>query len=1137
MESDTASISDVVANPTYRFLHDRVQQAAYSLIPEHQKTATHLKIGQLLQENCSEIEQEEKLFDIVGHLNIGKSLITQTGERRELTQLNLAAGKKARLSTAYDAAIAYFTIGMELLPEDCWNSNYELTLALHEATGEAAYLNGQFEQFEPIAAITLKSAKTLLDKITTYETQIQVYLAQNCLAELMETSLNILSQLGIQLPKSPNMAQILLGLAKTKLILAGKKTPDLLNLPIMSSPEKLAAMRMLSSAINGAFISGSKLFPLLVFQQVNLSVRFGNMPLSAYAYSCYGIILCGVLGDINQGYGFGQLALQILGQFNAKDLRSKTLSIVNGTIFPWKQHLRSTLLGLQEGYQIGLETGDLESAYACISMRGKHLYWCGSELLSLAQTLHHYSEMMRQTKQHISLMYTSIYHQATLNLIGESSNPSLLEGSAYSATQNASQKAAGDRTGLFFYYVNQTYLSYLFGEVARACQQATLAQQYVEGGTALYVTVPFYLYDSLSRLGLYPHSTKSEQRQILDRIAKNQQKLHRWASFAPMNHQHKWCLVEAERYRVLGRNTEAMEMYDRAITLAKANQFVNEEALANELAAKFYLDWGKEKIAQTYMIEAYYCYTRWGAKAKTEDLETRYPQLLATILQKQQPAFKPTETMISVGSQTIQTSGFSHTSLCETFDLATILKASQSLSSEIELEKLLSTLVQVILESAGADKCALLMPRGSHWVIEALSQLEQPAQILRSLPFDDGQTVPVTLINRVKNTLSLAVIENAIVEPTLAADPYMIRHSPKSILCAPIVNQGKLIGILYLENNLTVGAFTRDRLQVLNLLTTQAAISLENAQLYHKLEEYSHTLEQKVEERTQEITEKATQLELTLEKLYSTQSQLIQAEKMSGLGQLVAGIAHEINNPINFIYGNLQPASEYVASLIELNNLYQKVYPQPLPEIADKIADIELEFISNDLQKLLSSMRVGAARIRQIVLSLRNFSRLDESEIKPVDIHSGIDSTLLILQHRLQSNSKHPEIAVIPKYGQLPLVNCYASALNQVFMNLINNAIDALEESDINRQPTIIIQTEFREAKNVVIRIADNGIGMSESVQNKMFNPFFTTKPIGSATGLGLSTSYSIVVEKHGGKLSCISAPGKGTEFIIEIPL
>lgn len=307
--------------------------------------------------------------------------------------------------------------------------------------------------------------------------------------------------------------------------------------------------------------------------------------------------------------------------------------------------------------------------------------------------------------------------------------------------------------------------------------------------------------------------------------------------------------------------------------------------------------------------------------------------------------------------------------------------------------------------------------------------------------------------------------------------------------------------------------------------------------MYCQLEEYSHSLEQKVSERTQELTQKATQLESTLQELQRTQSQLIQAEKMSSLGQLVAGIAHEINNPINFIYGNLQPASEYVTSLIELNHLYQKNLPQPIPEIEEKIADVELYFLVNDLQKLFKSMRVGADRIRQIVLSLRNFSRLDESEIKPVDIHEGIDSTMLILQHRLKSSSKNTEISIIKKYSQIPLVNCYPSALNQVFMNILNNAIDALKELDINQKPTITIRTEIPEQKYVSIRIIDNGMGMSESVQNKIFEPFFTTKPVGSGTGLGLSISYSIVVEQHGGQLNCISAPGKGTEFVIQIPV
>ncbi|MEA5603131.1 AAA family ATPase [Nostoc sp. UHCC 0252] len=1138
IQFDSASVSNAAANPTYRFLHDRIQQAAYSLIPNSEQQITHLEIGRLLVCNSSETQRQEKIFDIVGHFNLAAELITLPQARYEFATLNLQAGKAAKASAAFDAAFMFVSKGIDRLPDGQWQDNYPLTLALYDLGAGVAYLCSQFEQTDRLIASILQNARNLLDKVTAYETKILAEIAQNQMPDAICTALDVLKQLGIQLPKQPTKIDVLLGLTKTKLILGTKKTAQLIDLPKMNNPQALAAMRILSSATSATFFCAPQLMPLFVFERINLSVRYGNTALSAVAYAWYGLILCAVVMDVEAGYQFGQLTLQVLERFNATDSKAQALFINCTAISHWREPLRDTIPPLLEAYQTGLETGDLEYATWAAFMYSYSQYWAGKHLSEMEPIIRSLMVAIAPLNQKKGLIYLQLIHQLVLNLLGNIKNPSILSGESYQAAKVIpGQQASKDNLGLFMSYVNQQYLHYLFEEYAQAVEKAKVAKLYLDGGVSTVFTVLYYFYESLAQLAVYPQVPSSERQQILKQVKGNQKKLKKWAFHAPSNYQHKFLLVEAEQYRILKKYPEAIALYDRAIALAKENQYLNEEALANELAAKFYLDWGKEKIAQVYMAEAYYCYTRWGAKAKVVDLETRYLQLLATVLQKQQPSFMPKETIIPISSYTLQISTHSSTSFSEAFDLATILKASQSLSSEIELEKLLSTLLEIVLESAGADKCALLMPSSNRWVIEAFSQLEQPAIILRSLPDDNGQRVPVTLINRVKNTLSLAVIENAVVDPTLAADPYIIRFSPKSILCAPILNQGKLIGILYLENNLTVGAFTSDRLQVLKLITTQAAISLENARLYHKLENYSHTLEQKVEERTQEITEKATQLELTLEKLYSTQAQLIQSEKMSSLGQLVAGIAHEINNPINFIYGNLQPASEYVVSLIELNNLYQQLYPQPLPEIAEKIADIELEFMVDDLQKLLSSMRVGADRIRQIVLSLRNFSRLDESEIKPVDIHSGIDSTLLILQHRLQNNSKHPEITVIQKYGQIPFVNCYASALNQVFLNIINNAIDALEESDTNSQPTIIIQTESKETKKILIRIIDNGVGMSKSVQNKIFNPFFTTKPIGSGTGLGLSTSYSIVVEKHGGQLSCISAPGEGTEFIIEIPV
>lgn len=311
------------------------------------------------------------------------------------------------------------------------------------------------------------------------------------------------------------------------------------------------------------------------------------------------------------------------------------------------------------------------------------------------------------------------------------------------------------------------------------------------------------------------------------------------------------------------------------------------------------------------------------------------------------------------------------------------------------------------------------------------------------------------------------------------------------------------------------------------------------------LEETNSRLEIEVAERTAKLKHKNIQLQQTLQELQHTQVQLIQTEKMSSLGQLVAGVAHEINNPVNFIYGNLTHVREYSQQLLTLINLYQQQYYNCNPEITTLIDEIDLEFIIDDMPKILSSMEVGAERICEIVLTLRNFSRLDEAEMKLVDIHEGINSTLLILQHRLKEKHKQQEIAIIKDYGILPVVECYVGGLNQVFMNILSNAIDALHQREIEylkgeiekQLSFIIIHTQVKNEEWIIISIKDNGSGITEEVQTRLFDPFFTTKPVGKGTGLGLSISYQIIVEKHKGKINCISAPGKGTEFVIEIPI
>jgi signal transduction histidine kinase len=299
---------------------------------------------------------------------------------------------------------------------------------------------------------------------------------------------------------------------------------------------------------------------------------------------------------------------------------------------------------------------------------------------------------------------------------------------------------------------------------------------------------------------------------------------------------------------------------------------------------------------------------------------------------------------------------------------------------------------------------------------------------------------------------------------------------------------------------------------------------------------YQADLYRQAQDSARQAQEQAERLQTTLQELQQTQSQLIQTEKMSSLGQLVAGVAHEINNPVNFIHGNLTHLSNYTEDLLSIINLYQETYPAPDAELEEAITDLELDYITEDLPKILASMRMGTDRIRKIVLSLRNFSRLDEADMKEVDLHEGIENTLLILQNRFKTKGDRHSVELIKEYGKLPLIECYASQMNQVLMNIINNAMDALESNPSETLPTIRISTEVR-GDRAIIHIADNGPGMTEQTKSRLFDPFFTTKPVGKGTGLGLAISYQIVVEKHNGILDCITAPGKGSEFIIQIPI
>ncbi|MEG4505484.1 AAA family ATPase [Microcoleus sp. F6_B4] len=1099
----------------YRFLHDRVQQAAYSLIPDNQKQATHLAIAQLLRQSTPDTELEAKIFEIVNHWNRAIAIILDQSEKDRLAELNLIAGRKAKASNAYEPAFKYFNTGINLLSDGAWQTQTSLMLGLQEGATEAAYLCGNYEEMEQGVKAILAANVPAIEYVKTYEIQIQAYTTQGRFQEAIAIAQTALTEFNTYLPEQPTPTDITSAVEKVTELLNGRTAEDLLDLPMMIEPEALAIMQLLSSVTGAAYLSASQLFPFIVLTQVILSIQKGNNSLSAFSYINYAVLLSKMLGDLDTAYDFAQMSSQLGAKLNARFIQPKVNLLLAAFFIHYKSHFRNSLALYREGFQTGQEVGDIEFAGYNVHHLCQCAYITGQDLNTFVTETEPYLNTLSKLNLKTCLNYSYIVLQAVERLQNSQNQSDLTN---QTEQIHAALTATNDLIGLHYYWVYNLTTSYLLNQYPQAIQDAIEVRQTVAVAGSGISELVFYFYDSLTALAT--HTEATDKTELLERVSKNQAILHHRAVSAPMNFQHKYDLVEAEKYRVLGENYPAGDYYDRAITEAKANDYIQEEGLANELAAKFYLGCGKEKVAAGYLQEAYYCYARWGAKAKVADLEQRYPQLLAPILQPSRSVLSTHETIFTLGTVTsISSVTSSSTSVSDTLDLKAIIKASQTISGEIELEKLLSSLLSIIIENAGAHKCVLMLLRDNHLFIQgAITQGTNPV-VLQKIPVEESQDIPHKIIYKVKHNQQTVVLLDATADNTLANDPYIIHQQPYSILCSPILHQGKLLGILYLENSLAKGAFTSERVEILNLLCTQAAISLENARLYQQAQQ-------------------------SLQDLQQAQLQIVQSEKMSALGNLVAGVAHEINNPVGFISGNVKEALTAVKDLTEFLQLYQEKFPTPGEEITEKAEELEIEYLLEDLPKMLSSMQVGCDRIKGISTSLRTFSRADRDYKVPFNLHEGIESTLLILKHRLKSNEQRPAIKVVTNYGNLPQIDCFPGQLNQVFMNILANAIDAIEESNLGRslaeikaKPNqITIQTSLID-NQVQIRIADNGKGMTEAIKAKIFDHLFTTKAVGKGTGLGLAIARQIVVEKHSGYLQVNSILGEGTEFIITLPI
>ncbi len=1183
-----------ISGNLYIFAHDRIQEAAYSLLPDEEKPLVHYRIGKLILDKTDESDLQNRLFYIVDQLNFGSCLITDTREREELARLNCECGIKAKKSAAYSHALNYFKTGISLLEEQCWESQYDLTLSIHTEAVEIAFLSGDFNLMERYASMVIDYVKKTYEAVPVYKTIIRTYIAQNNIRRALDTILDVFEKLGFSFPENPSKIQLLKAWLKIRPHLSLEKIDSLIDLPEMTDPHNLAIAQMITLLGITTYIANPKLMILTAFTEIWFSIKHGLCNAHAFGYIGVALVLADFRGDIEVGYKLGNLALRLVKKINAVSDQSKAICLYNQCLSHWKDHLKTIRPDLMKSYYIGIETGDLYWSAASINFYDYFGILVGNELTELEQQMSKNNKIIKQLNQKFLVSHHCIYWQTVLNLLGRNDSPMELTGTALDEKQmRPSWEKSSNGTILGTFYINRLVLRYIFCDYQRAIADFVTATGYLSSLTGGVNIRDHAFYSSLAILALYRDVSKSERREYEKILGQNLKKFRKWNKHAPMNNEHRLALIEAERARVLGNLNRAEVLYESAIELSKKNEYLIEEAIANELAGKSYLSRGNSKFAKVYLQEAYACYARWGALAKLKQLQELYPELLS-----QFDKDSISRNIIPDKSTSIAAS--------QIIDINTVVKASQAISGEVDLGKLLVKMMRLAIENAGAQKGFMLLEDNGKYFVEAEGHIDsEEVRVLESIPIEIHEGLSISIVNYVIRKTGLLILDDASAGGDFISDPYIAENKPKSILCIPIVNQGKLTGILYLENNLLTGAFTKERREMLNLLSTQMAISIENAKFYGKLED-------KVLGRTKELMESEKRfrdiafssadwiwetdkngvfiycsekvediLGYKPEELYGEMAvNLMAAEEREKARVMLSELKKQGNsikdleawylskdgkrkyiltsgNPVFNDQGEFigyrgvdKDITERKEAEIKLNELMKELsrsnqeleqfayivshdLQEPLRKIqrfGDKLKESTAVINDGKSVDYLGRMQNAAERMKNLINGLLNYSRVTTKS----HAYENVDLNNIVRDVISDLEIRMRETGARVETGELPVSRADALQMRQLFQNLIGNALK------FHRQgvaPEIKVYTLNEEPGNYYrLVVEDNGIGISEKDYDRIFGVFQRLHGISEyeGTGIGLAVCKKIV-EHHSWKMELESKLGEGSKFIINI--
>jgi PAS domain S-box-containing protein len=1164
----------------YKFLHDRIQQAAYSLIPDEQRADVHLRIGRALLASMTADELAEHLFDVANQFNRGAARLIDRDEKVHVAAIDLRAGRKAKASAAYASACAYFLAGMTLLDERDWGSQYELTFSHWLERAECELLSGNFEKAEQLIVELLQRGASKVDQAAVYRLKVQFHVIKSENQQAVASALTCVGLFGIDLPAHPTWEQVQAEYETVWQTLDGRPIESLIDLPMMTDPEMQAAMQVLADLMPAAYLTDFRLCCLQICRMVKVSIQYGVSGASAQAYGNWGTMLGPVFHRYGDAHRSAKLACDLVEKHGFIAYHAR-VHYTMGRVAFWTQPIATAIDFLRATFRPAIETGDL--TLACYSMfqivtglllRNDPLdaVWRESEIaLDFAREAKYAADIIGSQQRFITTMQG---RTATFSTFGDAQFDE--------ATFEA--QLTGDRMPLIicFYWILKLKARFLSGDYAEALAAADKVNPLLSTVAAQIQLLDYFYYTALTVAALYERASDDEQNRWRELLTVHREQLREWAENYPPTFADKYALVMAEIARLEGRDADAMRLYEQAIRSASENGFVQNEGLAHEVAARFYTARGFETIANAYLRNARYCYLRWGADGKVRQLDRLHPHLAA-----------------AEGNRSTATSG----SPVQQFDVASVVKASQAVSSEIALPKLIERLMTIALENAGADRGLLILPAEDDYSIQAEAQAagDQVEVALCQKPIR-GITCPESLVRYVIRTHESVILDDASRPNLFSEDDYLRGRQTRSILCLPLIKQGRLTGLLYLENTLTSCAFPPDRIAILELLGAQAAISLENTRLYSDLQEREAKVRRLVESniigifiwdlesRIIEANEaflhlvgysrddlvsggvswttltppewsgadegavaelRATGSCKAREKEYfrkdgirvpvlvgaatfgasrdqgvafvldlrerkeaeenlreserryrEAQAELAHVTRVTTLGELTASIAHEVNQPLAGVVANAEACLGWLER--ETPNLHE--------------ARRSVEWIIED------SNRAG-----EVIRRVRALATKTDAQKAPLDVNHAVSEAIVFVRRELLS---HQVSLRMDLSRALPVVLADRTQLQQVIINLVINAIDAMQQV-MDRPRELVIQSHQVEAHQVQVTVSDCGVGITAENANRLFNAFFTTKS--SGMGMGLSICRSIVAA-HGGRIWAEPNLPHGATFHFTLP-